>query len=179
MQEVRAGGKDGDGGVRPGGEPLITRRDLAVLHKVNPMTVTKWEQAGMPCAEVGRRGTPSLYSPSDVKAWLAARERNARTGDAVDLTAARARKEQADAELKEQALKARAGKLLEASEVEATMDQMVTAIRTRLLALPASAAERVARAATKGGADGVEAALDEAVGQVLKELAAWAPKPSN
>lgn len=152
---------------------------MAKLHNVYPMTITKWEQAGMPCAEQGRRGQPSLYSPADVQAWLQARERDARTGDAVDLTAARARKERADAELKEQALKARAGKLLEASDVESTMDQMVTAIRTRLLALPASTAERVARAAAKGGADGVEAALDEAVGQVLKELAAWAPSTSS
>lgn len=176
---MRAGDQVGNGGVRPGGEPLITRRELAALHNVHPMSVLKWEQAGMPCAEVGRRGSPSLYSPTDVKAWLAAREQKARTGDVVDLTAARARKEQADAELKEQALKARAGKLVEASDVEATMDQMVTAIRTRLLAMPASAAERVARAAAKGGADGVEVILDAAVAQVLKELAAWAPTPSR
>ena len=176
MQEVRASDPTGDGGVRPGREPLITRRELAKLHNVHPMAVTKWEQAGMPCAEQGRRGQPSLYSPEDVEAWLQARERNARSGNAVDLTAARARKEQADAELKEQALKARQGKLLEAADVEATMDQMVTAIRTRLLALPAANAERVARAAVKGGADGVEVALDQAVEQVLKELAAWSPR---
>ena len=48
--------------VTDGAGALVTRRELADLLTLQPMTVTKWEQLGMPIAKRGRKGRPSLYA---------------------------------------------------------------------------------------------------------------------
>lgn len=62
------GGDEGDG------VPRVTRRELAERHGVHQMTVTKWEQDGMPVAKRGARGRPSMYDPRAVQAWKDARD---------------------------------------------------------------------------------------------------------
>ena len=83
-------------------ENLLTRTELAKQLDRNRQTITKWTAAGMPVAKRGSRGKPHLYRVSVVLAWLAARDEIAKSGQALDLTQQRARKELAQALLAEQ-----------------------------------------------------------------------------
>lgn len=150
---------------------LVTRRELAGLLSVHMQTVTKWEQEGLPIAERGRKGKPSRYREVDVRAWLQLREEAAKQPGAVNLIAERARKERAQAILAEQAYQIRMRDLLPREEVEKAWSAEVSAVRTKLLAWPATLADRLHRAATTDGVAGVEQALNDAVRDVLRELA--------
>lgn len=145
-------------------------------------TVCKWERRGLPIAERGRAGRASLYREADVRAWLgareaAAKERAAGAGIGLDVAQERAKKEGWQARLAEQQYLARQGELLPRAEVERAWGAERDAIRTKLLALPVSYADRVFRAATLHGVTGVEAALRDAVFDALRELAAGAGDP--
>jgi phage terminase Nu1 subunit (DNA packaging protein) len=144
---------------------------------VHMMTVTKWERDGMPVAEGGRRGVPSLYDLDLVRAWRQARD--AAADDAADgeattrlsWEAARARKDEAQAKLAEQMYLVRAGKLLPQEDVERVWARIVSAVRTRLLQMPVTYADRLHRTAQLDGVKSVERLLEEAVHEVLRELA--------
>jgi phage terminase Nu1 subunit (DNA packaging protein) len=148
----------------------ITRRELAELLGVHAMTVTKWERDGLPIAHLGRKGKPSRYRPADARAWLAAREEAAKTGGIADVARERARKERAQAVLSEQTYQARALDLLPRAEVEKAWSAEVAAVRAKLLALPQTLADRVFRAGTLEGLEGVERVLEDAVRDTLREL---------
>lgn len=154
----------------PESEGHLTRRELATALGVHMMTVTKWERDGLPIAERGRRGKASLYDEAACRAWLEARE-VAADGAPVDLARERARKERAQALLAEQQYAARGRALLPAEEVEKVWGAHVAAVRAKLLALPLTLADRIHRAGTLHGVAGVEAALEQAVRDVLTELA--------
>lgn len=154
----------------------ITRRALAEALSVHMQTVTKWERDGLPIAERGRKGKPSLYDEAAVRAWLQARDEAAKGPEGVDLIAARARKEHWQAMLAEQTHQVRAGKLLPVDDVAKVWGAEVSAIRTRLLAMPQTLAARVHRAGALHGESGVERALHDAVREVLLELAGEAAK---
>lgn len=150
----------------------VTRRELAVALNCHMQTVTKWEREGLPIAERGRKGRPSRYDEAAVRAWLAAREERAQTGQALDLVQERAQKEHWQALLAEQTFKVRERKLLDADDVAKTWGGVVAAIRAKLLAVPTSYADRVHRATTLEGLAGAEHVLRDAVYDVLRELAA-------
>jgi phage terminase Nu1 subunit (DNA packaging protein) len=151
---------------------LLTRRELAALLDVHMQTVTKWEQDGLPIAERGRKGKPSLYREADVRAWLQAREEAAKVpGAPLDVAQERARKEHWQALLAEQTHRARERELLPRVEVEKEQGALVAAIRTKLLALPTTYSDRLGRAFTLDGLPGLERAFDDAVRDVLRELA--------
>jgi P27 family predicted phage terminase small subunit len=151
---------------------LLTRRELAARLKVHMMTVTKWEQDGMPTAERGRKGKASKYRELEVRGWLAQRETQAKGGDpAASVAIERARKERAQAMESEQRYQMRAGKLLPADEVERRWGDDVKAIKARILACPAMIADRLARAFTLGGVTGLEAELEVAMHELLVDLA--------
>lgn len=149
----------------------VTRRDLATLLDVHMQTVTKWERDGLPIAERGRRGKPSRYSVTDVRAWLKAREDAARNGTQLDAAQERARKDRALALLNEQLYKVRDGELLQRDEVRQKWAKEVMGARAVLLSLPLTYAAKIHRAATQDGEAGVERALKDAVKEVLRELA--------
>jgi hypothetical protein len=107
---------------------------------------------------------------ADVEAWMAARDQ-APASTATDFTAARIRKELAQAAEAEQRVAQRAGKLIAVEDVEKTWAGMVAAARARLLALPIALADRVCRVAVTEGVAAVEAILQAAVYDVLRELA--------
>lgn len=151
---------------------LLTRRALALQLTVHMMTVTKWEQEGLPVASRGRKGKPSLYDEAVVRAWLAARDERAASGEQLDLTQERARKEHWQALLTEQTHQVRARKLLDVDEVAKIWTAEVSAIRATLLAVPVTYADRVFRAATLEGVASVERLLKEIVYQALRGLAA-------
>lgn len=149
----------------------LTRRELAERLGVHMQTLTKWEREGLPIAERGRKGKPSLYREVDVRAWLAAREEAAQTGGVVDVARERARKDRAQAVLAEQTYQIRAKELLPRVDVEKTWAAEVSAVRTRLLSWSTTIADRVHRAGTLHGVAGVERELRDATEDVLRELA--------
>ncbi len=151
---------------------LLTRRELAALLHVVPMTITKWEQAGMPIATRGRKGKPSRYRETVVRSWLQQREEDAqRPGSVTDVAKEKARlaREQADLTLQTRMMRAR--DLLPREEVERAWTAEVAAVRAKLLAWPATLADQVHRAAVLDGLGGVERVLNEAIRNVLRELA--------
>jgi len=134
-------------------------------------TVTKWEQDGMPIAERGRKGRPSRYSESAVRAWQDAREEAAKTSGHVDVAQQRARKELAQAVLAEQTFKLRQRELLPRADVERVWGGEVAAVRAIILASYTSQADRIHRIATLEGVGGVETALKELAHEILRQLA--------
>lgn len=136
-------------------------------------TITKWERDGMPIATRGTRGRPSLYDAAACEAWRAARDAAAETAT-HSLEQARIQKELSQAALNRQTAAIRAGQLLKREDVERTWAKHVAAVRNRLLHLPTALADRLHRLATLEGPSAVEAALQEAVGDVLRELAGTA-----
>lgn len=149
---------------------LLTRKELAEKLGVVQDTVTKWEQAGLPVAEPGSRGIASMFSLAAVKRWKRDREKAAQQNGTVDLVRDRARKERAQAELSEQMIAVRAGELVPRSEVEEVWSKEIAAVRSKLLAWPATLSDRVFRAAELGGVRGVEKEITAAVEELLLEL---------
>lgn len=149
---------------------LVTRRELAEKLAVHMQTVTKWEQAGMPIEEPGRRGRASLYDLAAVQKWRRQREKDAQQNGTVDLTRERARKERAQALVAEQTLAVRAGELVPRSQVEEVWTAEIAAVRAKLLAWPSTLSDRVSRAGELEGFAGVEKSLAAAVEELLLEL---------
>lgn len=136
------------------------------------MTVTKWEARGMPVLQRGRRGKPSYYNLEACERWKADAERQAQSSQgSVDVAQERARRERAQAVLAEQTFQMRSSELLPRVEVERVWEAEVIAVRTKLLAIPPTFAERVYQAAVSDGIGGVERILAESVNDVLRELA--------
>jgi phage terminase Nu1 subunit (DNA packaging protein) len=153
---------------------MLTRRDLATALGVHMQTVTKWERDGMPIARKGARGKPSRYDRSAVEAWLHARDNARQTSDVASLELERSRRERAQALLALQTYQMRAKELLPRAEVDRVWSQHVSAVRAKLLSLPVTLADRVHHAAKMDGVASVERILNEAVRDVLRELAGTA-----
>lgn len=154
---------------------LLTRRELARALGVHLQTITKWENDGMPVAQRGSRGVPSRFNREVVERWRTAvakaKARPRATGDINSLEVERARRERAQARFLEQKLLVLTRDLLPRADVERTWAQHVTAVRTKLLALPVALADRIHRAARLNGVASVERALSDAIRDVLRELA--------
>ena len=107
-------------------------------------------------------------------AWVESRK-EAAAGEQVDLVRERARKELAQAKLAEQLHAQRAGKLLDADDVEATWTSEITRVRAKILSTYMTSADRVHRAATMQGVEGVEQELKTMAYDLLRELASGEP----
>lgn len=157
--------------------PLLTRRELAAALSIgkqtptHPQTISKWLEEGMPVAERGRGGRPSRYDELEVRAWLAARNEAQRDGEPTHALKERARKERAQAQLAEQLFAMRAGTLLKVEDVDRLIQAEQTAVRSKLLAMPTTHADRVHRVAVLEGAVGVERVLRDTAYEILRELA--------
>ncbi len=158
---------------------LLTRRELADALRCDPRTVAKWSDEGMPTAQLGRGGRPSLFNLVACQTWQRGRDEAAAKNAPVDVARERARKERAQAQLAEQLFAKRAGELLETADVERTWSAVVAAIRAKLLALPISYADRVHRAVTLDGLPGAERELRDVAHDVLRELATIDPEPEK
>lgn len=148
---------------------LLTRRELAETMDVKVRQVHRWEGDGCPVAKRGRRGVASLYDLEAVRTWHQAREAVDHDGP-IDLAKERSRKERAQALLAEQLYQQRAGELVDATEVARVWSRHVSAVRTKLLSVPGVWADRVHRAA-RAGVAAVERVLDDAIRDVLTEVA--------
>ena len=129
------------------GARLLTRPELAAAFGVHPITVTKWEQAGLPIAERGSRGRASRYSLKDVMDWRVRRELRAHgIGDEsngrLDPLAERALLDRARRKEVEHRLAVQRGEYVGVAEVEGRWLAIVTAVRERMLSLPATALQR-------------------------------------
>ena len=149
---------------------LLDRHGLSKLLGCHPQSVNRWASDGMPVAQRGRGGRPSLYDPEKCQAWIEARRAVDGT-DRVDVPRERARKERAQALLAEQLYATRAGELLPAGEVRKVWDSYIAATRARILSTYTTSADRVARAATRGGVADVEGELKDIAYEILRELA--------
>lgn len=168
---------------------LLTRLEVAYRLGVNPQTVTKWIEEGLPVAERGKGRRPSRYEESSVRRWVAAREKAIEgqrpggrapggDGDAPNLIASRARKELAQAIEAEQRVALRAGKLIPVEEVDKLWSGQVAAVRARLLSWPTALSDRLHRVAVTEGPAGVERVLFELTHDALRELAGGTPPSS-
>lgn len=157
---------------------LYTRKEIAAKFGVALGTVTKWEQAGLPVAKPGSRGTPSRFELAAVRKWRREREAAGRDTGAVDLVRERARKERAQAELAEQTIQVRAGELLLRADVEATWNKEISAVRAKLLSWPAVLSDQLGRAFELGGVLELEKRLQAAVEELLTELSQPANTPA-
>lgn len=160
---------------KPKKRELLTRRELASALGVHMMTVTKFEREGMPIAQRGSKGRPSYYREVDVRAWKQLRDDAANQPGALNLMQERANKERWQAALAKQTLEIRNRELLPRAEVEQVWAAHVAAVRTKLLAWSLTLADKVCRVATTEGVPAVEAIIEEAVRDVLRELAAQPP----
>ena len=151
-------------------EPLLKRAELAKRIPAHPQTIENWKSAGCPVARPGSPGVPHRYRESEVRAWLKAREDARKTSDVIDFELARVRKEHWQAKLAEQKHKILEGELVHVDDVRKAWDAEVAAVKARLLAVPVTLADRIHRAAVLEGVTGVEAALDDAIHEVLTEL---------
>lgn len=154
---------------------LSTRKEAAEILAVHPQTITKWEASGLPVAQRGGRGRPSKYDVEEIRAWLDARDAEARRAvdgaGGLDPLKEKANREHYQAKLLEQTFQLRQRELLPAHEVERQWLAEIAGVRALLLALPVTRADRVHRAATLEGLAGVERELQAAVKEVLRQLA--------
>ena len=168
---------------------LLTRLEVAYRLGVNPQTVTKWIEEGLPVAERGKGRRPSQYEESSVRRWVAAREKavegqrpvgraTGADGDAPNLIASRARKELAQAIEAEQRVALRALKLIPIEEVDKLWSGQVAAVRARLLSWPTALSDRIHRVAVTEGSVGVERVLFEVTHDALRELSGGGPPPT-
>ena len=149
---------------------LVTRRELAQILGHHMSAVTKWEQSGMPCAEPGRKGKPSLYSELEVRKWLSNREKAAQKNGTVDLTRERALRERAQRISLEQIAQIRAGDLLPRAHVEKDWAADLMALRARFNTWPATIGDQLCRVATLKGLDAFKLALKDEIHALLNEL---------
>jgi phage terminase Nu1 subunit (DNA packaging protein) len=147
-----------------------TRRELAGILKVHPITITKWERDGLPIATRGRKGKPSLYNPTKVQAWLQAREDAVKAGS-PGFAENRGRKELALALESEQRVAIKAGRLIEAAGIESRVAEVFARCKTKLLGLP-----RKAKAALPHLTQADVLKLDDLVREVAEELAGPLPR---
>lgn len=147
----------------------LTSGQLARTLQIDPRTVRKWRAQGMPVAKLGRGGESSLFDLEAVLGWKGDRDEAARAQSSA-LKAARGRKELAQAIEAEQRVAIRARTLIPVDEVDRVWSSQVAALRARLLAMPTALADQLHRIASVEGATGIEAALETAVREALREL---------
>lgn len=140
-----------------------------MLLDVDPRTIGKFLDEGMPVVRRGRGGRVSLYDPDACHAWKDARDAVAAT-EAPDGRDARARKELAQALLAEQLHAIRGGKLLNAEEVIKAWVAEIAGARAVILTAYTASSDQVYRAAVTDGLPGVERELRALGDAVLREL---------
>ena len=148
---------------------MMTRNELAEALEIHTETVSKWVAAGMPVAVRGRRGHAHQYRESAVRSWLAERDTGSSESRA-ELTAARARKELALADVNELKAGMMRGELLSRHEIDRVWRAENSAVRAMLLSWPTTISDAAYQAAISDGLPGVEREHGRAVREVLAEL---------
>lgn len=151
-------------------DEVLTRRQVARLLGCHEDTVSRLVQDGpLAAAVVARRGRGGAlrFSRAAVETYKAVRDE----GREFDPARERARKDRADADLKEHRLAVERGDFLPRATVEQMQVAEATAVRAKILSWSTTIADHVHRAAIREGVAGVEAILERAAYEVLDELA--------
>lgn len=134
-----------DDAIPPSLGLLFTRRQVAAFFGVHPMTITKWQDQGMPIAQHGGKGIESKYRLADVIKWRIDSELQRlgmHRGEALNLEVESARLKRAQAEKTELDVNARRGELLEVEDVEREWSKIIAASKAKLLVLPGLMVQR-------------------------------------
>lgn len=156
---------------------LVVRRVLARELGCDVRTVARWEDEGLPVARLGRGGRPSLFDVALCRRWKrtrdeALRERNGH----LNPLQARALKDHWQGLLAQQKHEIVQRTLIPADEMEREMIAEVLAAKRHLLLWSNSLVTPLMRAAAMG-ADELARVLDQAVKEVLRELATGKHRP--
>lgn len=145
--------------------PLKTAREVAQAFGCNIRTVAKWVDEGMPVAQRGTGGRPSLFDLQAIERWKVARD-TAAPGEPGSANTARMRKEMAQALEAEQRIAIKAKTLVLRADMEQVMADEYTRCRTKLLGLP-----RKAKAVLPHLSATDVMALDVLIREALEDLA--------
>lgn len=147
---------------------LIGRRGLAEALGVNPRTIDKWRDDGMPVAQRGSPGKEARFSRADVDAWRGAKQAANGNGSLLSLEAERAKLARVQTEKADLDVRLRKGDLVSREDTLQAWASIVVAVRAKLLAIPRALA---AQLASVTDAATIEAALRIAMHEALAELA--------
>lgn len=144
---------------------LINKQQLAELQGVSLPTITAWMAEGMPVAQKGGRGVSYGFDNAEVTEWRIAREQARGKRVAESEKDAKGRKTSAEADLAEMKAAQLRSELVVLADIVADVQNDLTKVRARLLAIPTRAAPLVVgmneHAARKLINDLVLEALDE------------------
>lgn len=162
----------------PGGPErrLLTRSELAEAFQINPGVITRWQQDGLPVAQRGGPARGSKYDLAACLAWWQQKQLgkfSAGNGQAISLEVERAKLARAQTEKAELDAQARKGQLLAAEEVREAWTAIMTAVKSKLLAIPRALAPQLVNITD---AAVIEARLRAKVHEALSELAAGRAK---
>jgi len=151
------------------GVSTVSRADLAEILRVSLPTVDSWIRRGLPVAKKGGRGRAYEFDLADVIQWRVdqAEAGVAAERDVIDFEEARARKTTAEAEIAEADARQRRGELVEIDTVAELLEQKLSTVRLRMLAVPSKVAPRVA---TLRSVPKVRRVLEDEFADVLDEL---------
>lgn len=144
--------------------------DIATLFDVTTRAVSKWVKEGLPYDAPKKKNQSAKYNETEVAAWMKANKKTGKPGRPANeaLNAAKLRKETAMAIKYEIENKVSMGLLVDAASEQQRNIAKITTVRNRLCGLGATLSPALE------GLDGAErqAAIDEAVEQILKEFSA-------
>ncbi len=150
----------------------VSQQEMASICGVTAQTVLAWERKGCPVHEKGARGKATLYQTAPVIAWLRAQsvsEAIGTTGPAEDLdyNQARKRKMIAEAQLAELEVAKKAGDLISLSLAIGVVQNLLTNLKVKLLAIGPRVAPRLEALKTIAER---RAAIDEAIREALRVI---------
>ena len=148
----------------------VNKAELAAILGISERSLTDWQKEGMPIVHVGERGESNQYDTEQVIAWWIERELKKVREESPRDELYRSQKRLADLQIAEQERT-----LVPIAEVEPAYERLVLAARQRLLQMPSRLAHELEAVA---GAENKRALLEEAIDQVLTELANYDPNAS-
>lgn len=150
---------------------LVSRIQIADVFAVNPRTIDKFTDEGMPVSERGKGGKASTYDVKACVQWYVTRERAALVGDGEGLSpqhqrALLDRKRTEDLDLR---LRVRRGELVSVEEAAQDFHEFSSTIRARFRRVPDAVADRVV-VASVNGPHAVKSLLLMEIDEALREL---------
>jgi phage terminase Nu1 subunit (DNA packaging protein) len=145
---------------------IVNRNEMSGILGCSPGTLDRHVAAGCPIIQRGTTKTGHKFNSADVIRWVKARKSSAAVGQSDQ---GRRRYLLAVAELKEIQLAEKRGSLVSIEAVQEVLADELTAVRSRLLAIPGRLAGQLA---IVSDAAEIEAAIAEEVRGALSELSA-------
>lgn len=138
---------------------------------VAPKTIVEWQEQGMPIAERGRPGVPSLYDSRACIDWYLQREMNKANVETPRDRLARLQADEVELKLAE-----RRGQLVPADQIEPMWTALVTAAKNHLRAEPDRLAHLLEHAE---GVDAKRDMISETFDEFLRKLSKFDPEDDD